>query len=267
MVVPSAVGWVVRCTLGARPPGHIGVVHAVSAVFPHICALVGVAPSSARAGRAVGGLPRSRRRCRNEGHKRQVTSGLARGALQVAVGGGQSLPQFRALVAGGLSCANVDGARTDLDLGVRVGAQVEIPGRRAGGAGVRGHDDERVVVCRGTAPAWCGCARSGVRWSAAGGRAVRPRGRGSGRPSADRPRRAGVSPSVASRGRRCAVQSTLSRAAGARIRRRGVRCSARPCQRRSCRRPGRNCRGAGRRHSSAVVRRADDGGGRHGDVL
>ena len=119
----------------------------MSAAFPHICVLVGAAPSSARAGRAVGGLPRSRRRCRNEGHERQVTSGLARGALQVAVGGGQSLPQFRALVAGGLSCANVDGARTDLDMGVRVGTQVEIPGRRAGGAGVRGHDDERVVVC------------------------------------------------------------------------------------------------------------------------
>src|SRR5687768_17071313 len=36
MVVPSAVGWVARCTLGARPLGGIGEVHPVSAAFPHM---------------------------------------------------------------------------------------------------------------------------------------------------------------------------------------------------------------------------------------
>ena len=81
----------------------------------------GVRRSSSR---AVGGLPRSRRRRGNEGHEGQVASGLARGALQVAVGGRQALPELRALLTGRLLRPNVDAAPTNIDRGRA--------GRRAG---------------------------------------------------------------------------------------------------------------------------------------
>jgi len=58
-----------------------------------------------------------------------VASGLARGALQVAVSGRQPLPELRALLTGRLVRPDVDAAPTDLDSGVPVGMQVQIPGR------------------------------------------------------------------------------------------------------------------------------------------
>jgi hypothetical protein len=99
-------------------------------------------------------------------HEGQLASGLALGALQEAVGGRQSLPELRALLTGRLLRPHVDAAPTDIDLGVRVGPQVEVPGRGAGGAGVGGDNNERVVVCqvlhrRGPGPA--GAAPGGLQ--------------------------------------------------------------------------------------------------------
>src|SRR5215210_2703829 len=95
--------------------------------------------------RTVGcGLGRARQGREHE--QGQFASGPVVDMGEVAVSGGETLPQRFTFVAGNLARPNLEGTLADLDAGLRVRTQVEVPGRRAGGARVGGHDDERLAV-------------------------------------------------------------------------------------------------------------------------
>ena len=70
-------------------------------------------------GRGAVGV-RSRGRRGNEGDEGQVSSSLARGTLQVGVGGREPLPKLRALLTGRLLRPNVDGTWTELTRACRL---------------------------------------------------------------------------------------------------------------------------------------------------
>jgi hypothetical protein len=74
------------------------------------------------------------------------------------------VPEPRAFWAGGLLRLNVDAARTNLDKGLRVRPQVQVPGRGTSRAAVGSHDHEPGAVCEvldGRRPSHAGAPADG----------------------------------------------------------------------------------------------------------
>src|SRR5689334_5036124 len=80
-----------------------------------------------------------------EHHDRDLAVGLLLVLVVVLPLADHDLPELGLLVGSGVAGADLEALGFDLDLGGRVGLQVEVPGRRLGGPALR-RDDQEVVA-------------------------------------------------------------------------------------------------------------------------